>query len=57
MNKQIKFYYDTIEEDVLFYIDKFYRKNKYIFKENYINYYAKELNEFNIEIYDLKRIY
>ena len=52
--KQIKFYYDTIEEDVLFYIDIFYRKNKYIFKENYINYYAKELNEFNIEIYGLK---
>ena len=52
--KNLKFYYEIIEEDVLFYINLFYRKNKYLFKENYINYFFNELNEYNIELYGLK---
>ena len=52
--KNLKFYFEVIEEDAIFYLDVFYRKNIYLFKENYINYYVKELNEYNIEIYALK---
>ena len=52
--KNIKFYYDIIEEDALFYINLFYRKNKYIFKENFIQFFVDELNDYNIHIYGLK---
>ena len=52
--KNLKFCYEVIEEDVLFYINILYRKNKYLFKENYINYFFNELNEYNIELYGLK---
>ena len=54
LQKNLKFYYEIIEEDALFYIDIFYRKNKYIFKENFINFYIKKLNQYNIEIHALK---
>ena len=52
--KNLKFYYDEIKEDALFHINIFYRKNKYIFKENYINFFINELNDYNVEIYGLK---
>ena len=52
--KNLKFYYDEIKEDALFHINIFYRKNKYIFKENYFNFFINELNDYNIELYGLK---
>ena len=45
-----------INEYVFFYLDIFYRKNKNIFSKNYITYYANELNEYKIEIYQLHDI-
>ena len=54
LKKNVKFYYETIEEDALFYIDIFYRKNKYLFKENFINFFYKELNIYNIRIFAMK---
>ena len=54
LKKNIKFYYEIIEEDALFYNDIFYRKNKYLFKENFINYFYKELNIYNIRIFAMK---
>ena len=46
----------TINEYILFYIDVFYRKNKYIFSNNYINFFTNGLNEYNLEIYHLNEI-
>ena len=54
LNKKINFYYEIVKEDVLFYINIFYRKNKHLFKEKYLNYFIHELNDYNIELYGLK---
>jgi hypothetical protein len=43
----------TFTEYILFYINLFYRKNKYTFSNNYITYYANALNEYKIEIFQL----
>ena len=54
-----KLYYSidyAINEYVLFFIDIFYKKNKYVFRDNFIEYYMNELNEFSIEIHQLKEI-
>ena len=53
LKKNFKFYYDLIKEDILFYNDLFYRKNKYIFKENYIKFFADELNDYRINIHGI----
>lgn len=45
---------NTIENEVNFYIDKFYRENKDIFTKNFINYYYQEKNEYNISLYKIK---
>ena len=45
-----------INEYVLFYIDIVFKKNRYIFRDNYITYYLKGKNEYDIEIYQLKEV-
>ena len=45
---------NTIENEVNFYIDIFYRENKDIFAKNFINYYYQEKNEYNISLYKIK---
>ena len=46
----------TITEYILFYINSFYRKNKNIFSNHYITYYANQMNEYKIQIYQLNEI-
>ena len=53
INKSITY---VINEYVLFYIDIACNNYRYIFRDNYIAYYAKGKNEYNIEIYQLKEI-
>ena len=48
--------YFTITEYALFYIDKFYRTNKYTFSNNYITYYANKLNEYKLDIHQLNEV-
>jgi len=48
--------YFTITEYALFYIDIFYRRNKYTFSNNYITYYANKLNEYKIDIHQLNEV-
>ena len=48
--------YFTITEYALFYIDIFYRRNKYTFRNNYITYYANKLNEYKLDIRQLNEI-
>ena len=43
-----------IEEDVLFYINIFYRENKKDFRNAFIDYYNNNDNEYNIDIFKLK---
>ena len=57
LNNKINEYIDNnIKNYVLFYLDIFYKTNKYIFRDNYINYYANELNEYGITIHQIKDI-
>ena len=51
--KNIKLYYEIIEEDALFYINMFYKKNRHMFKENYIYFFINKINDYNISIYGL----
>ena len=44
----------TITNEINFYIDIFYRENKNLFRKNFINYYKKNENEYNINIYKIK---
>ena len=54
LNQSINY---TVNEYVLFYLDLFYRNNKYIFSENYISYYSHALNEYKNELlYNLNEI-
>ena len=39
-----------IEDNIYFYLDLFYRENKNNFKNNFINYYLNESNEYNINV-------
>ena len=48
--------YFTITEYALFYIDKFYRTNKYTFSNNYITYYANKLNAYKLDICQLNEV-
>ena len=48
--------YFTITEYAFFYIDIFYRRNKYTFSNNYITYYANKLNEYKLDIRQLNEI-
>ena len=55
VNKKLEQYiYYPINDYVLFFINIFYKNNKYIFKDNYIKYYINGVNEYNIEIHQLK---
>jgi len=46
--------YYSIENEIYFYINSFYRENKNLLTENYINYFYKSLNSYNIDIYKIK---
>ena len=39
-----------INDEIYYYLDIFYRKNKYIFKNNFVNYYINGINQYNIKI-------
>ena len=53
INQSITFF---IKEYGLFYIDIFCQKIRYTLRDNYITYYIKGKNEYDIEIYQLKEI-
>ena len=38
------------EDDINFYLDLFYRENKKMFRNNFLNYYFRNLNEYNMRI-------
>ena len=54
INKIEKSINNSVKDEISFYIDIFYRQNKKIFTNNYINYFIQEKNEYNIDIYKLK---
>ena len=51
VNESIKY---SIENEIYFYINSFFRENKHLLTENYINYFYKNLNNYNIDIYKIK---
>ena len=44
----------TIENEINFYLDIFYRENKAFLRKNFINYLYRNENEYNINIYNIK---
>ena len=50
------FYY-LINEDLYFYLDIFQKDLKIILRNNFINYYAYDLNEYNLRIFKLNEFY
>ena len=42
-----------IEDDIYFYLNIFYRENKNLFRERFINYYNNNLNKYEITIFKL----
>ena len=53
-NKINEYLNNSIEDEIYFYFDIFSKENKNIFTKNYINYFYKNLNEYNIDIYKIK---
>ena len=49
--------YYLIEDDVFFYLDIFYRENKKIFRNNFINYYVYNLNQYKIALHKFSDFY
>ena len=49
--------YYLIENDIYFYLDTFYRENKILFINNFINYYVYNLNQYNMTIHKLSEFY
>ena len=56
-NKINETLYYLIEEDIFFYLDIFYRENKKMFINNFINYYVYSLNNYKIKIYKFSDFY
>jgi len=50
------FYY-FINEDLYFYLDIFQKDLKIILRNNFINYYIQDLNEYNLSIFKLNEFY
>ena len=46
--------YYTIEEEIFYYIDIFFRENKNIFIDNFLKFYLNDEKNFNIDIYKVK---
>ena len=44
------------QDDISFYLDLFYRENKKIFRDNFINHYFRDKNEYDIKIYKIPEI-
>ena len=44
------------EDDINFYFDLFYRENKKMFRDNFINYYFRDKNEYDTKIYKITEI-
>ena len=44
------------QDDISFYLDLFYRENKKIFPDNFINYYFRGKNEYDTKIYKIPEI-
>ena len=42
------------EDDINFYLDLFFRENKKMFRNNFLNYYLSKNNEYNINIFKIK---
>jgi len=42
--------FNFIQDDIYYYLDIFYRENKEIFKNNFINFYINNLNQYNLNI-------
>ena len=42
--------FNFIQDDIYYYLDIFYRENREIFKNNFINFYINNLNQYNINI-------
>ena len=55
-NKINNLIYFSIAEYAFFYIDIFYRRNKYTFSNNYITYYKNKLNEYELDIHQLNEV-
>ena len=43
------------EEDINFYLDLFFRENKIMFRNNFLNYYINNINGYNTTIYKLEK--
>ena len=43
-----------IEDDITFYLDLFYRENKKMFRNNFLNYYFVNRNEYNTKIFKIE---
>ena len=46
--------YYLIEDDIFYYIDIFFRENKNIFINNFLNFYLKDVNKYNLNIYKIE---
>ena len=44
-----------LEDDIYFYLNLFYRENKKMFRNNFINYCLSNNNEYNINIYKIEK--
>ena len=44
------------EDDINFYLDLFYREHKKMLRDNYMNYYFRDINEYGTKIYKIKEI-
>ena len=54
IRQNFKRFSESLEDDIIFYINLFYKKNKSVFRKNYINFFINEINLYNIEINGLK---
>ena len=45
-----------IEDDIFFYLNIFYRENKKVFRDSFINYYNNNLNKYEITIFKLSEL-
>ena len=54
LNETIIYLFD---DNINYYLDLFFRENKKIFRNNFLNYYINNINEYNITIYKLEKFW
>ena len=55
-NKLNEIMFNLFEDDINFYLDLFYRENKKMFRDNFMNYYFRDKNDYDIKIYKIIEI-